>query len=233
MQKPNIEHPLLAVLDTALDAVIVIDSAGSIVNWNEVASEAFGWTRAEAVGCLLSDLIIPHRFREAHRRGLEAFLRTGVGPVLRKRIEVTALRKTGEEFPVELSITPYVDDGLLVFLGFLRDITERKRTAARWNAKLSRPSFCTRQYRLPQKQSHLSLHFEPALQQFKVSPGGPLGTSICRPMVILSSSFHLIFGIQPTTVGTGLESSNGEDAICAWRRSARLRHADGRTDVDC
>ena len=105
--------------------------AGSIVNWNEVASEAFGWTRAEAVGCLLSDLIIPHRFREAHRRGLEAFLRTGVGPVLRKRIEVTALRKTGEEFPVELSITPYVDDGLLVFLGFLRDITERKRTAAR------------------------------------------------------------------------------------------------------
>ena len=131
LQKLNIEHPLIAILDTALDAVIVMDLAGSIVNWNEVASEAFGWTRGEAVGCLLSDLIIPHRFREAHRRGLEAFLCTGVGPVLRKRIEVTALRKTGEEFPVELSITPYVDDGLLVFLGFLRDITERKRTAAR------------------------------------------------------------------------------------------------------
>ena len=131
LQKPNIEHPLIAILDTALDAVIVMDSAGSIVNWNEVASEAFGWTRAEAVGSLLSDLIIPHRFRDAHKRGLEVFLRTGVGPVLRKRIEVTALRKTGEEFPVELSITPYVDDGVLVFLGFLRDITERKQTAAR------------------------------------------------------------------------------------------------------
>ena len=120
-----------AVMNTALDAVIVMDSAGSIVNWNEVASEAFGWTHAEAVGRLLSDLIIPHRFRDAHRRGLETFLRTGNGPVLRKRIEVTALRNTGEEFPVELSITPYVDDGDLVFLGFLRDITERKRTAAR------------------------------------------------------------------------------------------------------
>lgn len=131
LQKTGTEHALIAVLDTALDAVIVMDSDGSVVNWNEVASEAFGWTRAEAVGTLLSDLIIPDRFRDAHRRGLEAFLRTGVGPVLRKRIEVTALRKSGEEFPVELSITPYVDDGVLVFLGFVRDITERKRTAAR------------------------------------------------------------------------------------------------------
>ena len=79
LQKPSIEHPLLAVMDTALDAVIVMDSAGSIVNWNEVAYEAFGWTHAEAVGRLLSDLIIPHRFRDAHRRGLETFMRTGDG----------------------------------------------------------------------------------------------------------------------------------------------------------
>ena len=90
-----------------------------------------GGRRAEAVGSLLCDLIIPHALREAHRQGLERFLHTGVGPVLRTRIEVTALRKNGEEFPVELSITPYVNDGELVFLGFLRDITNRKRVAER------------------------------------------------------------------------------------------------------
>lgn len=125
------DHPLVAVLETALDAVIVMDSAGSIKHWNEVALETFGWSRDEAVGRLLSELIIPHRFRDAHRRGLDTYLRTGVGPVLGRRIEVTALRKTGEEFPVELSITPYNDGTGPVFLGFLRDITVRKQVAAR------------------------------------------------------------------------------------------------------
>lgn len=122
---------LQSVLNTALDAVIVMDTGGIIVDWNEIASDTFGWTRNEAVGAILCDLIIPQPFRDAHQRGLEAFLRTGVGPVLRKRIEVTALRKNGEEFPVELSITPYVDDNALLFLGFLRDITARKHAAER------------------------------------------------------------------------------------------------------
>ena len=129
MQKTVADHPLSSVLNTALDAVIVMDSRGAIVDWNDIAVDVFGWRRTEAVGSQLSELIIPSKFREAHRRGLEAFLRTGEGPVLRKRIEVTALRKSGAEFPVELSITPYQSDGAPLFLGFLRDITDRKRIA--------------------------------------------------------------------------------------------------------
>lgn len=123
------DHPLSSILSTALDAVIVMDSGGVIVDWNDIAVDTFGWTRTEAVGSLLSDLIIPTQFREAHKRGIRGYLETGEGPVLRKRIEVSALRKTGAEFPVELSITPYQDSGALVFLGFVRDITERRRTA--------------------------------------------------------------------------------------------------------
>lgn len=125
------EKPLQTILATALDAVVVMDSGGRIADWNEVATETFGWTRNEALGSLLCDMIIPEQFRDAHRRGLETFLQNGVGPVLRKRIEVTALRKSAEEFPVELSITPFVDKAGIVFLGFLRDITERKRAAQR------------------------------------------------------------------------------------------------------
>ena len=113
-----------------------MSSGGRIVDWNDVAFSTFGWTRPEAVGALLCDLIIPPQFREAHRRGLDTFLRTGEGPVLKKRIEVTALRKNLEEFPVELSITPYSLKGELVFLGFLRDISDRKRVADRLQRQL-------------------------------------------------------------------------------------------------
>lgn len=121
--------PLTTVLETALDAVVVMDREGHIVDWNATAREIFGWTRGEAIGAVLGDLIIPPQLRAAHNDGLKKYLESRFGPVLRKRIEVTALRKAGEEFPVELSITPYEESGNLVFLGFIRDITERKEAA--------------------------------------------------------------------------------------------------------
>jgi PAS domain S-box-containing protein len=125
------QPPLRTVLETALDAVVVMNRDGRIADWNSTACEIFGWTRDEAIGATLGDLIIPPQLREAHVKGLKMFLETGVGPVLRKRIEVTALRKSGQEFPVELSITPYEEAGTLVFLGFIRDITARKDAARR------------------------------------------------------------------------------------------------------
>lgn len=123
-------EPLSAILSTALDGVIVMESDGRIADWNEVASEIFGWTRNEALAAELSELIIPPRFRADHKKGLERFLRTGVGPLLRTRVEVSALRKNGSEFPVELSITPFHHSGKVVFLGFIRDITDRRNAEA-------------------------------------------------------------------------------------------------------
>lgn len=118
---------LALVLETALDGVIVMAADDVVKDWNRQAETIFGWTRQEAVGRPLADLIIPQGLRAAHRKGLAHFLKTGEGPLLGRRIEVSALRKSGEEFPIELSISPTNLGGGTLFLGFVRDISNRRR----------------------------------------------------------------------------------------------------------
>jgi PAS domain S-box-containing protein len=117
-------------LDSALDAVITIDSRGFIKSWNPEAERIFGWSRQEILGKTLTESIIPPQHREAHLRGMKHFAASGQGPVLNKRIEITALRKNGTEFPVELAITPIRTGEHVSFSAFLRDITERKQAEA-------------------------------------------------------------------------------------------------------
>ena len=119
------------MLDTALDAVVVMTREGIVAGWNERAELTFGWTGGEAVGRLMSDLIIPEQHREAHCRGLARYNATAEERVLGRRIEITALDKSGREFPVELSITVAGHPGEALFLGFLRDISERREAEAR------------------------------------------------------------------------------------------------------
>jgi len=119
-----------SVMDTALDAVISMDAAGRITGWNARAEAIFGWSAAEVLGRSLAETIVPVTHREAHRRGLEHYLATGEGPALKRRLEVTALRRDGQEFPAELSIAPLQIDGAQHFSGFIRDITDRKRVEA-------------------------------------------------------------------------------------------------------
>jgi PAS domain S-box-containing protein len=120
-----------AVVDTALDAVISMDAAGRITAWNARAETIFGWPAAEVLGRPLAETIIPPSRRDAHRRGLEHYLTSGEGPVLNRRVEITALRRDGREFPAELSIAPLQIDGAPHFSAFLRDITDRKLAEAR------------------------------------------------------------------------------------------------------
>jgi len=125
-------HPGLAsVLETALDAVCVMDSRGVVTGWNGHAATLFGWSGEEAIGRRLSELVIPPDLRDAHERGLAHYLATGVGPVLNRRIEISALNSNGDEFPVELSITASEQFGELLFIGFVRDISERNAAADR------------------------------------------------------------------------------------------------------
>jgi PAS domain S-box-containing protein len=125
-------HPGLAsVLDTALDAVCVMDRDGTVAGWNGHAATLFGWSAEEAIGRRLSELIIPPALREAHERGLAHYLATGQGPVLNRRIEVSALAADGSEVPVELSITPTDQFGDLLFIGFVRDISDRQAAIER------------------------------------------------------------------------------------------------------
>ena len=119
---------LQLILQMALDGAIIMRSDGIIVDWNAQAEQIFGWTRDEIIGVELGEALVPPLYREQHRRGLQHYLETGEGPVLGKRIEITALRKSGEEFPIELSITPIERDGEKIFVGFTRDITDRRAT---------------------------------------------------------------------------------------------------------
>lgn len=121
------ESRLQAILDAALDCVITIDPEGRVIDFNAAAERTFGIPRDAIVRQPLAEHIIPARFRDAHHRGLRHYLATGEGPVLHRRIELSALRHDGTEFPVELAITPVrLADGTQIFTAFLRDITERK-----------------------------------------------------------------------------------------------------------
>jgi len=116
-----------AILDSALDCIITMDASGHVVEFNPAAERVFGYTRAEAVGKELAELIIPVALRERHRQGLKRYLKTGEGPVLGRRLEINALRADGSEILVELAITPFRIHEEPFFTAYLRDITNRKR----------------------------------------------------------------------------------------------------------
>jgi len=121
------EARLKALLDSALDACVTMDEAGRITSWSGAAEAVFGWSMPEAIGRSLAATIIPPQYREGHARGLARFLETGEGPILRQRIEITALHRDGREFPVELTVTPIRLGARWLFGAFVRDLTEEKR----------------------------------------------------------------------------------------------------------
>jgi PAS domain S-box-containing protein len=117
-----------AILNSALDCIVTIDHEGCITEFNPAAERTFGYPRDAALGQKLAEMIIPPLLRERHERGLARFLATGEAPVIGRRIEMTAMRADGSEFPVELTITRIPSDGPPSFTGYLRDITDRKRS---------------------------------------------------------------------------------------------------------
>jgi len=119
-----------AMLEVAFDSVVTMDESGVILAVNRAAERTFGYGADEMVGRLVADLIIPPALREAHRDGLARYLRTGRGPVVGRRVELTAMRADGTEFPVELVVTRPNVPGERVFYGYLRDLTARYRAEA-------------------------------------------------------------------------------------------------------
>ncbi|OYU45163.1 MAG: hypothetical protein CFE44_08980 [Burkholderiales bacterium PBB4] len=129
---------LQGIVDTALDAVVRVDATGTIVGWNRQAETVFGWSTQEALGRALHDTIIPPQHRAAHLHGMARFMRTNVSTVIDQRIEISALHRSGHEFPIELAITRVVleDASKFEFCSFIRDITQRKRAEEEIRASL-------------------------------------------------------------------------------------------------
>ncbi|MFT3880715.1 MAG: PAS domain S-box protein [Gemmatales bacterium] len=123
----NSEARKAAILETALDCIITIDHVGRIVEFNPAAERTFGYRRSDVIGHEMAELIVPSAMREQHRGGMSHYMVTGEGPVLNRRLEMTAIRSDGTEFPVELSITRIPGEGPPFFTGYLRDITERRK----------------------------------------------------------------------------------------------------------
>lgn len=123
-------HHLETLLERALDAVVGMDSDGKVIAWNQAAEAIFGWPREEAMDRPLGDLIVPEVHRAPHAAGLKRYIETGHGPVLEKRVKITALHRNGTEFPVELSIFPLVEDGLSDrFYAFIRSLAEQEASS--------------------------------------------------------------------------------------------------------
>jgi PAS domain S-box-containing protein len=125
------EEALRLILENALDAVTRMDAAGIVTGWNPQAERLFGWTAVEALGRPMADLIIPERLRDEHRRGLKRYLESGQGPILGRRVEMTALHRNGREFLVELTVTALRQEEGTSFCAFLRDISGPRRLATR------------------------------------------------------------------------------------------------------
>ena len=129
------EDQARAIIETARDAYLAVDDRSRIVDWNREAENTFGWTREEAVGQVLTDLIVPESSRDVRARGFASFLATGEGEILNRRIEISALHRDGHSFPIELTIWTTSDGARQRFHAFLHDISERQRATQRLAAQ--------------------------------------------------------------------------------------------------
>ncbi len=115
-----------SVLELTHSAFVSMDEEGRIAYWNARAEEMFGYGRSKVLGAVLADAIIPERYREAHWHGLRHFLQTGDGPALNRRLELSARRSDGSEFPIEMTISALPESGGWSFHAFITDISERR-----------------------------------------------------------------------------------------------------------
>ncbi len=121
------EAHLLGLLSAAPEAVLGMSSEGVVTGWNLGATHILGWTQQEAMGKQLSDLIIPHHYRDAHEAGMRRYVETGHAKMLNRIIEIEALHKKGHTFPVELSIWQVSNNRSEGFGAYIRDVSERQR----------------------------------------------------------------------------------------------------------
>jgi sigma-B regulation protein RsbU (phosphoserine phosphatase) len=119
-----------AVVTSALDGVVTIDDSGRILEFNPAAQQIFGYTHDEVLGRPMAELIIPASLRSRHNRGFADYLENGRGPILGKRIELTGMRREGDEFPIELAVVAVEGAAGRLFTGYIRDITAQKAAAS-------------------------------------------------------------------------------------------------------
>lgn len=112
-----------ALYEASIDAIVVVDADGRITGFNPAAERTFGYSKADAVGCSMADLLIPPQHRRGHREGFARFVATGHSRILGRRVQVAAMRADGNEFPAELIIAQ-IDTDPARYCAYVRDVTE-------------------------------------------------------------------------------------------------------------
>jgi two-component system NtrC family sensor kinase len=120
-----------AILEASADAIVSMDQEGKIVEFNRAAEDMFGYRRADVIGKSMAGLLIPPALRDRHRQGLERYLATGESHILGKRVELTAMRADGTEFPIELTVTRILAEGPQAFSASIHDLSESKQLRER------------------------------------------------------------------------------------------------------
>lgn len=227
------EEEAQLIVNSSLDAVVAMDATGRVTAWNTQAEKTFGRAHQQAVGQLLTETIIPVRYREAHTRGLRMFLETGEGPILNKRIEISALHQDGHEFPVELTIVPVRHQGTWIFNSFIRDLTEKKRSEAALQRFAAAMDATADAIYLVDRASMSFVHFNEAAcrmrsqtreELFALGPAGMLGYSRAELEHIYDDIIASGKPAEPLEIYR--KRKDGSEAWVELRRQAQ-RSADG------
>ena len=125
-ERKQAEQKFRSVTESAIDAIISANNKGEIISWNQAATKILGFSEEEAVGQWV-EIIIPERFHKAHRNGMDRFSKTGEAHAIGKTVELAARNKSGDEIPIELSLSTWMVRNERYYTGIIRDIGERKR----------------------------------------------------------------------------------------------------------
>ena len=209
------EARLRAVLAAALDAIVIADANGVVLEFNPAACATFGYQREEAIGRELADLIIPPDLRQRHRDGLARYLRTERPSMLDRRVEITGRRSDGSDFPVELTITRIAMPGPPVFAGYVRDLSEKRRTEEELRASRHRVAEA-----VVAERQRLERDLHDGAQQSLIF----LGTTLNRARGALPDEPERAAGILDTALATL------DDAARELRNLARGIHPSSLTE---
>lgn len=214
-----------SLFDSALDGIITIDHDGNVTGWNSQAEQIFGYSCGQALGCQITELIIPPAYQESHRQSLSRFMETGVSAIIGTRLEVTAIRADGTEFPIELAVDALGEKDDYFFSAYVRDISARKQAETAKQEALD-------------KLHKIAAQLPGVVFQFRLRSDGssclPYASDVLRdiyridPEDVIEDAAKVFAVVHPDDLEQHLASirASAHD-LSPWRNEYRLRHSDG------